>query len=73
MMLTVVAAVPAHDALTAFLRLAPLAACIPAACLLLWAGLGHALARHLARPRVRRWTDRVLGVLLIASALPLLA
>lgn len=73
MMLAVVAASPAAAALDTFARLAPLAACIPAACLLLWAGLGHALSRQLARPLVRVWTDRVLGVLLIASALPLLA
>lgn len=71
MMLTVVAAAPAHNALATFLRLAPLTACISGACLLFWIGLGHALSLQLRRPPVRIWTDRVFGVLLIASALML--
>jgi threonine/homoserine/homoserine lactone efflux protein len=73
MVLTVVAALPATGAVDSFLRLAPLFVCIPALCLLLWAGLGHALSRHLTRPLVRLWTDRVLGALLVVSALLLFA
>ncbi|HET9819344.1 MAG TPA: LysE family translocator [Rhodanobacteraceae bacterium] len=73
MVLTVVAALPAVDAAHALLYLAPLFVCIPAACLLLWAGLGGALAPHLRRPVVRQWTDRVLGALLILAALLLFA
>jgi threonine/homoserine/homoserine lactone efflux protein len=69
MVLTVVAALPVTGAVDSFLRLAPLFVCIPALCLLLWAGLGHALSRHLTRPPVRLWTDRVLGALLVVSAL----
>jgi threonine/homoserine/homoserine lactone efflux protein len=73
MVLTVVAALPAADAAHALLYLAPLFVCIPAACLLLWAGLGGALAPHLTRPVVRQWTDRALGALLIMAALLLFA
>lgn len=73
MLLTAVAASPAHGALATFTGLAPLVAGIPAICLLLWAALGRLLARWLDRPGVRRWTDRVLGALLLASAVPLLA
>jgi threonine/homoserine/homoserine lactone efflux protein len=73
MLLTVAAAASTRDAWETFVQVAPLAAGIPATCLLLWAGLGSALSRQLGRPRVRAWTDRVFGALLIASALPLLA
>lgn len=69
MVLTVVAALPTTGATDALLRLAPLFICIPAACLLLWAGLGSALASCLTRPVVRQWTDRALGALLILAAL----
>jgi threonine/homoserine/homoserine lactone efflux protein len=72
MMLTAVAASPAHDLLATFLFLAPVATCIPMACLLLWAALGHLLSSQLDRPAVAMWIDRFLGVLLIASVLPLL-
>lgn len=72
MMLAVVAAAPPQGALATFAQLAPLVAGIPAACLLGWAVLGDALTPWLDRPLVRLWTDRVLGALLIASALPLL-
>src|SRR5690606_13338787 len=65
MTLTAVAALPAGDAIGRFLYLAPLFVCIPACCLSLWAVLGSAMARHLARPVVRQWTDRVLGALLV--------
>jgi len=73
MVLTVVAALPAADATHAFMRLAPLFICIPAACLLLWAGLGGVLAPHMTRPVVRHWTDRAMGALLIIAALMLFA
>lgn len=69
MVLTVVAAMPAADAVHTFFDLLPLFLVIPAACLMAWAGLGSVLARPLARPMVRKWTDRVLGSLLAASAL----
>lgn len=72
MVLTVVAVLSARNAQTTLLWLAPLFVCIPAACLLSWAGLGGALAHWLARPLVRKWTDRVLGALLILAALLLL-
>ena len=72
MMVTAVAASPTTGARASFVRLVPLAILIPAACLLLWAALGHALSRQLAEPRVRLWTDRIFGLLLIAGALPLL-
>jgi threonine/homoserine/homoserine lactone efflux protein len=45
---------------------------IPTSCLLLWATAGAALARWLARPRIGAWVDRVMGVLLIATAIALL-
>lgn len=72
MVLTVVAASPATGVVSSLLALAPLFACIPTLCLLLWARLGGVLARHLAVPAVRRWTDRGLGALLIFTALLLL-
>lgn len=68
MVLTVTAAWPAPDPLTALMVLAPLFIVIPAACLLLWAMAGGLLTHQLARPAVSRRVDRVLGVLLIASA-----
>lgn len=73
MVLTVVTALPGAGPAHALLYLAPLFVCIPGACLLLWAGLGGALAPHLSRPVVRRWTDRALGALLIVAALLLFA
>jgi threonine/homoserine/homoserine lactone efflux protein len=69
--LTVVAALPAADAVHALKYLAPLFLGIPTVCLLLWAALGGAVAPHLTRPRVRQWTDRALGALLILAALML--
>lgn len=68
MVLTAVAALPAKSAASAFLHLAPLFILIPALGLLLWAGLGGAMASGLARPLVHRWTDRVLGALLVLAA-----
>jgi threonine/homoserine/homoserine lactone efflux protein len=72
MMLSAVAASPAHNSLATFLFLAPLATGISTLCLLSWAGLGRVLSSQLHRPAVALWIDRVLGALLIASVLPLL-
>ncbi|MBO9661827.1 LysE family transporter [Dokdonella sp.] len=72
MMLTIVAAMPAQDAATTWLRLAPLAVAIPIPCLLLWAGFGRALARRLGDGRLRERVDRALGLLLVACAAALL-
>lgn len=72
MVLSVVTAVREKNALDTFVRLAPLFACIPAICLLLWAALGTVLSGFLARPTARRWTDRVLGALLAIAAVLLL-
>lgn len=68
MVLTVIAATPPRARLPTFLLLAPLFALIPACCLALWACLGAALSPMLARPAAARWTDRVLGTLLIVCA-----
>lgn len=73
MVLAAAAALPATGAAGTFWRLAPLFIVIPVSGLLLWAGLGGLLASRLARPVVRRWTDRVLGTLLILAALSLFA
>jgi len=72
LVLTVVTAVHAPDPTEALLRLMPLFIVIPAACLLLWAGLGGAMASRITRPAVRTWTDRTLGALLVVAALLLL-
>lgn len=72
LVLTVVAAVRATNPAEALLRLVPLFIFIPAACLLIWVGLGSAMALHITRPAVRIWTDRTLGLLLIVAALLLL-
>lgn len=53
--------------------LVPLFLLIPTLCLVAWAALGSLFARALRRRRVQAWFDRVMGVLLCASALPLLA
>ena len=52
-------------------QLATLFAVIPAACLLLWSGLGSAMARYLDRASVARWFDRAMGTLLVISAVAL--
>jgi len=72
MVLTLVAAGSMASAADTFVRLAPLFACIPAACLLLWAALGRALAPHLTQRAIRIWIDRLLGALLTLSACLLL-
>ena len=69
MVLTAVAALPSTAASNTVFRLAPLFVLIPAVGLLMWVMLGGALASGLARPAVRRWTDRTLGALLILVAL----
>jgi threonine/homoserine/homoserine lactone efflux protein len=42
---------------------------IPATCLFLWATAGALLMRSLRRKSVRTWFDRVMGALLLVSAL----
>lgn len=72
MVLTVTAAAngagPAHNSWW----LAALFAGIPALCLALWSALGAAMTAAMDRAPVRNLLDRVLGVLLIASAVLLL-
>lgn len=51
-----------------FLLLAALFVILPTLCLALWAGAGVAIAQALRHPTMRRWFDRAMGVLLIASA-----
>ena len=68
LVLTATAATPAGwGGLARFGRLAALFAIIPTVCLLLWAAMGKATAA------AGTWLDRILGALLIASALLLLA
>ncbi|GAA0708709.1 LysE family translocator [Dokdonella soli] len=54
-------------------RLALLFVLIPAACLFVWSSLGVLMSESLRRPRVRRGFDCLMGVLLLASSLLLLA
>jgi threonine/homoserine/homoserine lactone efflux protein len=73
LVLTATAAVPAAvGALGLFLRLGPLFLLIATPSLLLWALFGAGVERLLGRRRERRWLDRGLAALLIASALLLL-
>jgi threonine/homoserine/homoserine lactone efflux protein len=67
MVLTALATLPANT-LRDYLLLAALFVLIPTFCLLLWAALGAWLVRWLVRPTVRRCTDIVMGVLLVACA-----
>lgn len=53
----------------ALLDLALLFAFIPTVCLLLWSAAGAALSRSLQRPPVRIAFDRVMGLLLLSSAM----
>jgi threonine/homoserine/homoserine lactone efflux protein len=55
-----------------FLVLAVLFTVIPALCLTLWCSLGVLMRTSPDRPRVHRWLDTVMGVLLIISALLLI-
>ena len=73
LMLVVAATAPQADIAATLLRLAPLTVAITAACLLLWAALGHALADAFAHPVQRAWIDRACGLALFACALSLLA
>lgn len=72
LMLVVAAAAPAGAPAAAW-PLLPLTAAITGACLLLWAALGHALARAFADPARRRGFDRACGVVLLGCAFSLLA
>jgi threonine/homoserine/homoserine lactone efflux protein len=67
MVVSAIGASPAGDAASRW-PLALVFTAIPAVCLLLWASLGAAMARVLARPRVALWTDRTMGLLLVATA-----
>lgn len=72
MVLTVAATVQGTGATRAWWLPAILFTVIPALCLALWSLLGASMAGALQRPSVRDQVDRVLGLLLIASALLLL-
>ena len=70
MVLTVTSAVRGGaEASQVFLPLAALFTVIPALCLALWCALGVVMATCLDRPRVRSRLDRVMGLLLLVSAL----
>ncbi|HET9451618.1 MAG TPA: LysE family transporter [Aggregicoccus sp.] len=56
----------------ALMGLAALFVLLPAACLAAWALLGALLSTALRRQRVRAWFDRLMGLLLLLSALLLL-
>jgi threonine/homoserine/homoserine lactone efflux protein len=71
MVVSALGALPPGDAGSRWL-LAATFTVIPTVCLVLWAVVGAAMARVLARPRVARWVDRAMGVLLIATAVALL-
>lgn len=74
MVLTAVAS--ARGAMTpaaAALALSVLFLTIPTVCLVAWAWLGLRVLRRLERPASREWFDRLLGILLVSSALGLLA
>lgn len=69
MVLTVTAAVQGADSAHRWWLTAALFTVIPALCLALWSLLGASMAGALHRPAVRGWVDRILGLLLVASAL----
>ncbi len=52
--------------------LVPVFVVVPTLCLSVWAIAGVALSETLKQPPVRRWFDRVMGILLIVSGLMLL-
>jgi threonine/homoserine/homoserine lactone efflux protein len=71
--LTASTALEAYRALdAALLDLVMLFALIPAAGLLLWSSAGARLSRHLRHPPVKRVFDRLMGALLLGSALALI-
>lgn len=73
MVLTATSALQAElGAVGAFSRLAVLFTVIPTLCLLLWSAFGSLMTHYLRREAVRRWFDRLMGCLLVASALLLL-
>ena len=71
MVLTATSSLPASQTAAGLLSLGALFTVIPIVCLGVWSSFGAALARWLAHPRVSAWTDRVMGVLLAASAVGL--
>jgi threonine/homoserine/homoserine lactone efflux protein len=73
MVLTASAAAQGSSVLGTLAWLGPVFLLIPSLCLVAWAALGSLFARALRRRAVQVWFDRVMGVLLCASALPLLA
>jgi len=66
--LIVTAAAAVSGQTAALYSLASLVAVISALCLSLWACAGSAIAGWLSQPAARRWFDRFMGGLLIASA-----
>lgn len=73
LVLTATAAVPAD--LTPLARLSTLAGifvAVSSVCLTVWACLGAAISERLKRPMTRRWFERAMGGLLVASAALLL-
>ncbi len=73
LMLTAVSALSGEGgALPALAALTVIVALVSAGCLGLWAAAGAAISGWLARPAARRWFDRAMGGLLIASAALLL-
>jgi threonine/homoserine/homoserine lactone efflux protein len=66
MVVTAIAAAPG-----ATLEVAAVFAIVPAVCLTLWSALGAAMASLLSRATVALWFDRVMGALLVTSAIVL--
>jgi threonine/homoserine/homoserine lactone efflux protein len=73
MAITAVAGVPAESVFHRLLRLAPVFVVLPLVCLLLWASLGVAIQHALREATARAWFDRILGAVLVASAVLLLS
>jgi threonine/homoserine/homoserine lactone efflux protein len=73
MALIATSAVDAREPWVGLAQLALLFALIPTVCLLLWSSLGSLLASVLRQKAARAWVDRVMGVLLLASAVLLLS
>jgi len=68
---SVAAASVADSYLLNLIVVGALIAAVSIVCLTLWAVAGAAFAGLLARPRVRKWFDRAMGVLLASSAIGL--